>query len=416
MKNIVKKFLSDKKTVCISACTLFALILFVVIFNLLKPPVIAFYGIEESTKNSIIKTIDDWNNSINLKYKYKTLDSSKTLESQAYSVKNCTILFTVSGAAVKKASSLAHKKSYISKSPFSEMTSSIRSSAITNEENTRVIAMPLLSDHFEIDIDLGAFNRSKLRSIATWNDIEKFLSVESKITKNPLIFAGKDAPTALDLYGALVEAFDGTAEYLKAVEMIEKNKNESWNPPLLAETLCDDYNSPLYSTVDNLSKWYQKGLLNKESFNLTKNDVNEFLKARLASSVFMSLEQHRKVDNATIERFSSIYLPSQKSAGERNFTAKIIYAVPQKKNADFTKMIMYLLSTQGQEQLSRNTGLAPVLAHCKTPDRQSDDARYWIAATNTPLAGLSREVDLTLEQKQDLAKEIGAKIKVKALK
>ena len=40
---------------------------------------------------------------------------------------------------------------------------------------------------------------------------------------------------------------------------------------------------------------------------------------------------------------------------------------------------------EGQEKLCAQTGFAPVLAQCKTVDRQADDARYWVAATNPPL-------------------------------
>ena len=61
--------------------------------------------------------------------------------------------------------------------------------------------------------------------------------------------------------------------------------------------------------------------------------------------------------------------------------------------------------------MSRATGLAPVFAQCRTPDRQADDVRYWVAATNAPLAGLSREVALSKKQKDELAQDLAAKIK-----
>ena len=64
-----------------------------------------------------------------------------------------------------------------------------------------------------------------------------------------------------------------------------------------------------------------------------------------------------------------------------------------------------------QENLSRGTGVAPVLAQCRTPDKQANDARYWIAATTTPLPGLANEVYLTAEQKKVITAEIIARIK-----
>ncbi|MDE7140993.1 MAG: hypothetical protein K2O09_09630, partial [Treponemataceae bacterium] len=62
-----------------------------------------------------------------------------------------------------------------------------------------------------------------------------------------------------------------------------------------------------------------------------------------------------------------------------------------------------LMTADTQENLSHMTGLAPVLAQCPTPDQQADDARYWVAATNAPLAGLSREAALSDAQWQELS-------------
>ena len=70
-----------------------------------------------------------------------------------------------------------------------------------------------------------------------------------------------------------------------------------------------------------------------------------------------------------------------------------------------------MISKEGQEKLCAQTGFAPVLAQCKTVDRQADDARYWVAATNPPLQGLSRDITLTAEQKEDLSKSIQAAVR-----
>ena len=81
------------------------------------------------------------------------------------------------------------------------------------------------------------------------------------------------------------------------------------------------------------------------------------------------------------------------------------------KSAQSEKLLTALVSKAQQEQLSQATGTAPVLKQSRTPDKQSDDARFWIAATTVPLAGLSNEVFLTKEAKITLAAEIAAKIK-----
>ena len=379
--------------------------------NLFSKPVIGFYGIDPTVQKSICSVIENWNKKVGQKFEFKTLDPSKTLESHFFLGKKPDLLFTVSGNSVKTAAEEASKKAAVSENSLQKMTSSIKMSAIRGENPGTVSALPLLTGNFEISINTSSFRTSGMNAIATWSDIERFLKIQKKKLDYPVIFAGKDSDLMLDFLGALTEAFDGVAEYKKAVEIIEHAKNKKWKVSEVAEQLCGSYNAPLYASAKQLSKWYNAGLLNRDVFNLSQKDVNAFLQARLATMVFMPLSQHRTVENRTIERFSTIYFPSEKAPGERSFTAEIIYAVPQKKNRLNTLLIEYLNSDSGQEDLSRATGLAPVFAQCRTPDRQADDVRYWVAATNAPLAGLSREVALSKKQKDELARELAAKIK-----
>lgn len=378
----------------------------------LKKPEIAFYGVDERTELSIKSVIDGWNKRENIKFKYKTLDSEKSLDTQISIASRPDILITTNGAAVIVAAENASAKAAIDSTPLSEMTTSMRGVAILSQDKTKTAAAPLLSSHFEIDIDLDAFRASRMKAIATWKDIDQFLKIEKKNFDYPLIFAGKDSSTTLDLLGAMTESLDGTEQYRAAANLIENYITEKrWDAPDLAQELCGSYNAPLYTSVKKLSEWYAAGLLSKDCFNYTFNDVNAFLQNKFSAAAFMTLSDHRKINTKTAEHFSSIYVPSERSAGERRFTAQVIYAVPQKRNKRLSKLVSYFLSSEGQEQLSRSTGLAPVFAHCRTPDHQADDARYWIAATSTPLAGLSRETDLTRKHKDQLAAELASIIK-----
>ncbi len=408
----MKKFFNSRKNI-ITAAAAFALVLALTVSALicLKKPVIAFYGLDDSTVTAIKSAVDEWNKTSRVKYAWKKLDAAKTISENLAAGRRPELLITVSGAPVKNAVKKAAKNTGLSAQTLSDLTTTIRSTALTDENTKAVQALPLLSSHFEIDIDTQAFKRSKTGALNSWKDFEAFLKYEKKFTDSPLVFGGKNPELFLDLLGALTEAFDSAEEYSKAVSLINSSNLTGWNEITLASELCDDYTSPLYSSVTFLADWLKKGYINKESFNLTDFDANEFLKAKLASASFMTLEQHRRADGKTIERFSSVYFPSDKNSSKRNFTAKVIYAVPLRKNKAVSKAAEWMISTQGQENLSRATGLAPVLAKCRTPDHQSDDARFWVAATETPLAGLSREVDLTLSQKKDLAKAISLKIK-----
>lgn len=391
---------------------LFIILAIVLTAVILRPSSIAFYGLDERTELSIKSAIDNWNKTENIKFKYKILDQEKPLGTQISVANRPDLLITTNGAAVGIAARNASEKAAMNSAVLSEMTSSMRSAAVLSENGAKVRAAPFLSGHFEIDIDMNAFRASRMKAIATWKDIDQFLMIEKKNFDYPLIFAGKDAETTLNLLGAMTESLDGTEQYRAAAKLIEEyTTDKKWDAAELAEELCGSYNSPLYTSVKKLSEWYASSLMARDCFNYTFSDINAFLQNRLSAAALMSLSDHRKIDTRTAERFTSIYIPSEKSAGERRFTGQVIYAVPQKKNKGLEKLIDYFLSTEGQEQLSRITGLAPVFARCRTPDHQADDARYWIAATSAPLAGLSCEVDLSQKHKSQLAAELASIVK-----
>jgi len=248
-----------------------------------------------------------------------------------------------------------------------------------------------------------------MNSISTWDDIRTFNRIQKKYNDYPVAFAAKEYDLYLDLLGALTEAFEGTESYSNAAEIL-KNGNKKFNATAIVNSLCNSENAPLKTSVDYLSSLYKDKLLNPNCFNYQNADMLSLMKARIAPTVFMTFDAHRTVDSNTIKHFSTIYLPSDKSPSERTFTAPVIYAVKMKKSSPLDFIFEELVKNETQEQLSRDTGLAPVLARCRTPDHQADDVRYWMAATNPPLAGLSREADLTRSQKQQICDLITTKI------
>ena len=209
---------------------------------------------------------------------------------------------------------------------------------------------------------------------------------------------------------AFAESLDGVSSYQAAAKILKQNEN-SFNAVKVAVALCDEPDSPLATTIKQLKSWYRLGFIHPGVFSLQKNDVEAFASSRLASILSMSLETHRDFAQNTISRYSSVYFPSEHGANSRIFTGKTYYAVQMAKSESAQKLISALLSTEIQETLSRATGVAPVLAQCRTPDKQADDARYWIAATTAPLAGLSNEIYLSKADKSALAAEIAARIR-----
>ena len=297
----------------------------------------------------------------------------------------------------------------ISSDATNGMFTSIRQTAI--QKGDKLKAIPLIFDNLEIDIDISAFKMSGLERIASWNDIEKFAEIQKKETNSPMSFAGAEPDFLIDLLGALGEAFDGYDEYLKATEILKdaveaKKNGGDFDAAAVANKIFIDPDAPLPYSMYDLKQLVKKGYVTTASNALIHSDINSYIQQRVTKAFITNLSVHRTYDPNALVRFSTIYLPSKNPAELRHFTATTIYAIPLTNNQNVKYVIEELISTEIQSSLSQQTGLASVLANCNTPDQQADDARYWIAATNAPLAGLSHEAELTDNELNALANEI----------
>lgn len=401
------KSANSKKYVIVSAifiAILAAISLF--IFLLPRDYSIAFYRIEDQQRQGIISVIDSLG--IKQKITYITYDSDKSLKEQIPLTKKPDMIITISGFALDSAIDRASGNASLSDSLSTGMTSSIRSAI--RSQNGKITALPFLSSHMEADIDLREFQNSETKQINSWRDVEKFMKEQKKRKDSPMIFAGGTPEFMLDFMGAFAESLDGIDSYNQAVKILTDN-SEKFNPLRVAIRLCDEPDSPFATSIKHLKGWYKQGFMHPGTFSMTKNDVEGFASSALSSVLFMSLENHRSMSQNAISRYTSIYFPSERSANSRIFTGKTYFAIPLKKSNTSAIIAEGLVNNDIQEKLSRTTGLAPVLAQCRTPDKQSNDARYWIAATSAPLPGISNEVYLTKEQKTALAAELAARIR-----
>ena len=199
---------------------------------------------------------------------------------------------------------------------------------------------------------------------------------EQKTKKEaPLAFAGGNSDSFLNTLGALAESIDGVDSYNDAVEIIKKNEK---NPARTAAKLCDEPDSPLATSVRLLSTWYKHGLIHPGAFSFQKNDVEAFAASRLSSVLFMSLENHRSFAQRAISGFTSIYFPSEHGANSRIFTGTVYYAVPMIKSKQTETFIKYLVSTEIQENLSR----------------EQESHRFWLSAELLTSRQTTRDIGL----------------------
>ncbi len=370
--------------------------------------VLGFYDIDKSQEEVFTNIIEDICSQKGLALDFYKIKHDEDFEKQLADNK-VNLILAPGGFAVKKAVAASKEDAVIQPQITGGLFSSMRQSIITEDDKLK--ALPLIFDNLEIDIEVSAFKMSGMEQIASWDDIELFAQIQKRDLDYPVSFAGAEPDFLIDLLGALGEALEGYEAYNQAVDIIKaavdtKKEGADFNAATLAKKIFIDPDAPLPYSLYYLKQLIKKGYITPASKQLVHTDINSYIQQRVSRVFFTNLSVHRTYDTKAVSRFSTIYLPSKNPASSRRFTAKTTYAVPLTANKNVAALIEELISTQTQEALSQQTGLAPVLANCRTPDQQADDARYWVAATKAPLAGLSREVELSQAELKALADEV----------
>ena len=367
---------------------------------------IAFYDTNTSIKDALTTLIQAFGQTNEKSISFYKIDGQSELSEQIQKNK-IDLVIAPAGYAVKKIVAVAPEKASAPEQSLTQMFSTMQQSAISKDK--KLLGVPLVFDNLEIDIDLSEFYSSGMQSIATWKDIEQFTQGQKQKLDYPVSFAGADPVFLLDLLGALCEAFDGIDAYNNAARILNQDVLYStFDAKETAARLFFGDDAPLTNSINFLKEYSKKAYLTPSSRQLRHTDINSYIKQRVTHVFFTTLSVHRTYDTKAIERFSSIYVPSQERPTQRHFTATTTYAVPvNTSKKDLTdNLITFLVSKETQEKLSQMTGLAPVLANCSTADKQADDARFWIAATATPVAGLGHEAPFTKEQLEQLRNAI----------
>ncbi len=375
-----------------------------------KKPIIAFYNVPDKNAAALQAALGDT-------FSYLLLSADRPLAWELEQQKNLDAVITPSGKALKDAQSAASKKIRLSPELLKDTTTSIKAVALT-EKTREIQSLPLLSSHLELAIQTQELKKSGVKALNSWNDFERFAQAAKEKNNTHILFAGKESNTFLDILGALTESINSKQSYENAVQLIEiavdkaqSSKKNEFDASKLVQLLAGTPDAPLYEAVRTINRWYKEGYLFSEVFSLDKTSVSALMENKIACAVIMSLEDHRAADRTIIEKYTSYKFPSNIPEYIRTFTAPVYFITPLKNEKTMIAAAEQLLTTETQEQLSRATGLAPVLARCRTPDRQADDARYWVAASNSPLAGLSREISLAHSQRELLASELAALVR-----
>ena len=398
--------------VLISAAIIIFIALFLTVLTVMnKKPNAAFYGISERNRDAIIKILQKTHvrkNGRSEPFNIIILDDTQTLENELKKSKKPDILFIYNGLNADYALSLVKKRKLrLPASALDGMTSSIRS-IMQIEGNSSIGAVPLLIDHYEVDVHTKMFKSSGVQSIETWNDIGRFCkTLESSLT-SPAFFAGGNDREIINIVGALTESLSGKVAWdsacKKIIDFNSNGKNSSAELRELLEKMCGD-GGEFYKPVSLLQDWLANGILRRNVYQTQLSDIKFFMSGDLSALALLTLSEHRKLEHAAISQFTSVYYPSDFAGNERHFTAPVIMGIPLSKNKTAHNSLIQMAG-KFQNELSINTGLAPVQANAAVPDVQADDVRYWVAASSSPLPSLSDAAFKSEDERAAFAKEL----------
>lgn len=411
---------------------------FVLLSLMNRKPRAAFYGISEKTRNVIVQNLQRTSTRRNNQEPYEiiVLDDTISLSDSLKKNRKIDILFIHDGFNAEYAYNFATKKNFgfIKDEILSGMTSSIRAVAPdykdskfkngipevlpekernelleNNRLHTKVAAVPILSDNSEIDVNYGFFNESEVGKVDSFTDLEKIAEYAKGKVNSPVLIAAGDDDCLINVYGALTESLSGIESWQNAVDEIKKAAERNASLSVVAENLVKE-GKPFYEANELLKSWIKNGYLAKNVSQFTKRDIKAFASLDQAAIIFMTLEEHRTYETSTISKYSSIYYPSNESGIYRSFSSPTIMAVPMSKNEAAHESIKKL-SNDLQQSLSFGTGLAPTQSQCAIPDRQADDARYWIAASQSPVPLLTDAAFLNKDQKTAFANQLRSELR-----
>ena len=396
-------------------------------------PTVAFYGISERNHNAIIEVLQKTSerkrgNKKVWPYNIEILDSSYSLEkalkspakflsekkdshgtflSETKKARKPELIIMYRGKNAEFAVENALKKvPGFSQTILDGMTTSIKQTAYINAQNN-ISAVPLLIDNCELDVNRSFLNSHKIEEFKTLEEFENIIS-RNKIQEGSAAISANfsDSYNFINLFGAIVEATSGISSLQSASEKIWKISKSSAAGYNTYQNLISELSkegAEFYEAIELLKRWQNKSLLPKNINQFTSKDVESFMQANLSVASFMTLSDHRKIAQKTIQKFSSFYIPSKNQ--QRIFTSPVIVAIANSRNKSISESVK-LLANSMQSELCSRTGLAPVQANCSVIDIQADDVRYWVAASGKPFEGLAESAFKTSGSRNQFAEAL----------
>lgn len=346
---------------------------------------VAFYRVPELIQQETLAALS----SSGKKYKAIQLDDATPLTAQTKALKNSSILIAYDDFETTRFAQNSLRAKPMPAAYLTHVPASIAHQAVKYQNTIKSI--PILYDFYQIDVHYPLYKRSKVPSLDYWNDFLRVAKIERNFTEYPVIFAGADDETFLNIFSMFAESVLGFEDYSEALSLIyeacsaDYAKNPEELPAL--HDLLQDFTTPgglLYPVLAEIQTLVNEKLLNPSSFTLKTDDAIATVNNEQCGFFFTSLSDHYKIDIFALPSYKSVYCPSYPFFETRRFIAPSYCAIALNGNKATLRQIVTVSSTQ-QASLSANTGLTPVQAHCATRDEATEQARYYLTASDGPL-------------------------------
>ena len=360
-------------------------------------PTVVFYKLDEKTVDALKSEISSMKkeNGKEFKFTYEILDPQIPMSSQK-ALKKASLVFAALDSDVEEYAKTSSKV-VVQKESIIANTPSTTKEAFINEKK-EVYAVPLLYDFYILDINRGMFEQSGLSYLGVIDDLKNFAKWSSENKDAPLMFPGKEDDGMVDFIGGYVEAVYGSdvlenaaAKLYQAFKSDYKANDAKYTSLTQVSEEMISEGGLLNPAFKEIRKMVADKSISGTSFYMNETDFVFFMEGAYTCAMGNRLSQHRLIEHKKANVFSTVYFPGKNLNNDRKFQALSICALSQSKDKNITSIINLLASSR-QSSLSLKTGLAPVDSSCSASDRQSDDVRYWLAASEGPVKPLSQSV------------------------
>jgi len=219
----------------------------------------------------------------------------------------------------------------------------------------------------------------------------------------PLVMAGETDAELLDVISVLTLSLGGVDIYTNLIKLLQSDDTpESY----INYDLGGGWT--LNKVITKLKYWKESSIIHPQWYTFNTKQVELYSERQITSTVIMRLSTHRSWPFHILRRWQSSPFPfnDPQNAGSAIIAPTIVAYIPQKaKVANETQLVLQTLMTNDfQEGVVKQLQLAPVHSTVDTLDKESDDLRFWAAASSQVLQPL--DTSAPKESLESFIKEI----------